>query len=187
MMEEVFTRRFNKIREDSKNINFPKPNLIIIDGGKGQVSVACKVLKDINIKDTIVIGVSKGKQRNAGNEKIHFASLKEYLPKSNKNINFSNPLILDKNDPILYYIQRLRDEAHRFAISSQRNKQKSLIKKYILSDIPSIGAKRKKILLMHFSSIKHISEATLNELNKISGISLKSAEEIYNFFQSIKN
>ena len=146
-----------------------------------------KSLRGLKIKDITVIGVSKGKQRKAGKEKIHFASLKEYLPKSNKNINFSNPLILDKNDPILYYIQRLRDEAHRFAISSQRNKQKSLIKKSILSEIPSIGAKRKKILLMHFSSIKQISEAPLNELNKISGISLKSAEEIYNFFQSIKN
>ena len=187
MMEEVFTRRFNKLREDSKNINFPKPDLIIIDGGKGQVSVACKVLKELNIKDITVIGVSKGKQRNAGNEKIHFAPLKAYLPNSNKNINFRNPLILDKNDPILYYIQRLRDEAHRFAISSQRNKQKSLIKKSVLNEIPSIGAKRKKILLMHFSSIKHISEASLNELNKISGISLKSAKEIYNFFQNIKN
>ncbi|MBT7076848.1 MAG: excinuclease ABC subunit UvrC [Pelagibacterales bacterium] len=187
MMEEVFTRRFNKLREDSKNINFPKPDLIIIDGGKGQVSVACKVLKELNIENITVIGVSKGKQRNAGNEKIHFAPLKAYLPNSNKNINFRNPLILDKNDPILYYIQRLRDEAHRFAISSQRNKQKSLIKKSVLSEIPSIGAKRKKILLMHFSSIKHISEASLNELNKISGISLKSAKEIYNFFQNIKN
>ena len=187
MMEEVFTRRFNKLKEDSKNINFPKPDLIIIDGGKGQVSVACKVLKELNIEDITVIGVSKGKQRNAGNEKIHFARLKEYLPNNNKNINFGNPLILDNNDPILYYIQRLRDEAHRFAISSQRNKQKSLIKKSILNEIPSIGAKRKKILLMHFSSIKQISEAPLNELNKISGISLKSAEEIYNFFQSIKN
>ena len=187
MMEEVFTRRFNKLREDSKNINFPKPDLIIIDGGKGQVSVACKVLKELNIKDITVIGVSKGKQRNAGNEKIHFAPLKAYLPNSNKNINLKNPLILDKNDPILYYIQRLRDEAHRFAISSQRNKQKSLIKKSVLNEIPSIGAKRKKILLMHFSSIKHISEASLNELNKISGISLKSAKEIYNFFQNIKN
>ena len=187
MMEEVFTRRFNKLKEDSKNINFPKPDLIIIDGGKGQVSVACKVLKELNIEDITVIGVSKSKQRNAGNEKIHFARLKEYLPNNNKNINFGNPLILDNNDPILYYIQRLRDEAHRFAISSQRNKQKSLIKKSILNEIPSIGAKRKKILLMHFSSIKHISEASLNELNKISGISLKSAKEIYNFFQSIKN
>ena len=187
MMEEVFTRRFNKLREDSKNINFPKPDLIIIDGGKGQVSVACKVLKELNIKDITVIGVSKGKQRNAGNEKIHLAPLKAYLPNSNKNINFRNPIILDKNDPILYYIQRLRDEAHRFAISSQRNKQKSLIKKSVLNEIPSIGAKRKKILLMHFSSIKHISEASLNELNKISGISLRSAKEIYNFFQNIKN
>ena len=187
MMEEVFTRRFNKLREDSKNINFPKPDLIIIDGGKGQVSVACKVLKEFNIKDITVIGVSKGKQRNAGNEKIHLAPLKAYLPNSNKNINFRNPIILDKNDPILYYIQRLRDEAHRFAISSQRNKQKSLIKKSVLSEIPSIGAKRKKILLMHFGSIKQISEASLNELNKISGISLNSAKEIYSFFQSVKN
>ena len=187
MMEEVFTRRFNKLREDSKNINFPKPDLIIIDGGKGQVSVACKVLKELNIKDITVIGVSKGKQRNAGNEKIHLAPLKAYLPNSNKNINFRNPIILDKNDPILYYIQRLRDEAHRFAISSQRNKQKSLIKKSVLSEIPSIGAKRKKILLMHFGSIKQISEASLNELNKISGISLNSAKEIYSFFQSVKN
>ena len=187
MMEEVFTRRFNKLREDTKNINFPKPDLIIIDGGKGQVSVACKVLKEFNIKDITVIGVSKGKQRNAGNEKIHLAPLKAYLPNSNKNINFRNPIILDKNDPILYYIQRLRDEAHRFAISSQRNKQKSLIKKSVLSEIPTIGAKRKKILLMHFGSIKQISEASLNELNKISGISLNSAKEIYSFFQSVKN
>ncbi|MBT4109432.1 MAG: excinuclease ABC subunit UvrC, partial [Pelagibacterales bacterium] len=85
MMEEVFARRFNKLKEDSKNINFPKPDLIIIDGGKGQVSVACKVLKELNIEDITVIGVSKGKQRNAGNEKIHFARLKEYLPNNNKN------------------------------------------------------------------------------------------------------
>jgi excinuclease ABC subunit C len=187
MMEEVFTRRFNKLKEKSTGINFPKPDLIIIDGGKGQISVACKVLKKLKIEDITVIGVSKGKQRNAGNEKIHFAPLKAYLPNSNKDINFTNPLILNKNDPILYYIQRLRDEAHRFAISSQRNKQKSLIKKSILSEIPSIGAKRKKILLMHFSSIKDIADAPVNELNKIGGISLHSAREIFNFFQSIKN
>jgi excinuclease ABC subunit C len=134
-----------------------------------------------------VIGVAKGKQRNAGNEKIYFSPLKAYLPNTNKDIDFIAPLILDKNDPILYYIQRLRDESHRFAISSQRNKQKSLIKKSILSEIPSIGAKRKKILLMHFSSIKDISDAPINELNKIAGISLNSAKEIFNFFQSIKN
>ena len=187
MMEEVFTRRFNKLKENSKSINFPKPDLIIIDGGKGQVSVACKVLNKLKIYNMTVIGVAKGKQRNAGNEKIYFSPLKAYLPNTNKDIDFIAPLILDKNDPILYYIQRLRDESHRFAISSQRNKQKSLIKKSILSEIPSIGAKRKKILLMHFSSIKGISDAPINELNKIAGISLHSAKEIFNFFQSIKN
>ena len=187
MMREVFTRRFNKLKDTKNSINFPMPNLVIIDGGKGQIKVACEVLKKLKIKNLAVIGVSKGKERNAGNEKIHFSPIKEYRHTNNNDINFLQPLILDKKDPILYYIQRLRDEAHRFAISSQRNKQRSLIKKSLLSEIPNIGPKRKKALLMKFTSVRHISEAPLTELSKTNGISSNSAKVIFNFFQSLKN
>jgi len=187
MMREVFTRRFIKLKDTKNSIKFPMPNLIIIDGGKGQIKVACEVLAKLKIKNLTVIGVSKGKERNAGNEKIHFSPIKEYLPINNNAINFLQPLILDKKDPILYYIQRLRDEAHRFAISSQRNKQRSLIKKSLLNEIPNIGPKRKKALLMKFTSVRHISEASLTELSKTNGISLNSAKVIFNFFHSLKN
>ena len=187
MMKEVFSRRFIKLLDKKENSAFPIPDLVIIDGGKGQCNIACKVLESLNIKNIIVIGVSKGKDRNAGKEKIHFSLTEEYKPKKNKNIDFFKPLILNNNNPILYYIQRLRDEAHRFAISSQRNKQKSLVKKSLLSEIPGIGPKRKKSLMMYFGSVKYISEASLSELNKIKGISNNSAEEIINYFNSIKN
>ena len=120
MMEEVFYRRFKKKSHSKNNLKLSFPDLILLDGGKGQVNIVCNVLTNLNIKNIIVIGVSKGKDRNAGKEKIHFSNIPSYRPEEIENNSNFNPLILDKNNPVLYFIQRLRDEAHRFAVTSQR-------------------------------------------------------------------
>ena len=170
MLNEVFRRRFKNINSDKKT----NPDLIIIDGGKGQCNTACKVLKQLNIKNIIVIGIAKGKKRNAGNEKIYYSSFKEYTPDEYlQNDSLRNPLILKKNNAEMYFIQRLRDEAHRFAITAQRKKQKQSLTTSILNDIGGIGPTRKKILLLHFGSVKNISESTISELKKVKGISEK--------------
>ena len=180
MLNEVFRRRFKNINSDKKT----NPDLIIIDGGKGQCNTACKVLKQLNIKNIIVIGIAKGKKRNAGNEKIYYSSFKEYTPDEYlQNDSLRNPLILKKNNAEMYFIQRLRDEAHRFAITAQRKKQKQSLTTSILNDIGGIGPTRKKILLLHFGSVKNISESTISELKKVKGISEKNAHKIYNYFQ----
>jgi len=186
MMEEVFYRRFRKPIPNKNNLTLLLPDLIILDGGKGQVNTACKVLQKLNINNVIVIGVSKGKERNAGNEKIHFSNIKSYIPEGIKTNPHLNPLLLDKQNPVLYFIQRLRDEAHRFAITSQRKRHLSKIKKSILSEIPGIGPKKRKLLMMQFGSVRNISEAPLAELKKTKGISLNLSDEIFNFFNSIK-
>jgi len=186
MIEEVFYRRFNNITpKKSKYLSLP--DLIILDGGKGQVNIACNVLQKLNIKNITVIGVSKGKERNSGNEKIHFSKIKSFIPAGIENNPNFNPLILDKNNPVLYFIQRLRDEAHRFAITSQRKKHLSNVKKSILSDIPGIGPKKRKALMMQFGSVKGISEARLEELKQVKGISSNLSNEIFNYFKSTKN
>ena len=184
MIEEVFYRRFKKLTNNSEHIS---PDLIIIDGGKGQVNIACNVLNSLEIRDVIVIGVSKGKDRNAGREKIHFSNIKQYIPELIQNSKQLNPLILDKNNPVLYFIQRLRDEAHRFAITSQRKKYLSKIKKSILSEIPGIGPKKRKSLMMQFGSVKNISEASLKDLSSTKGINSNLSNEIFNFFNVEKN
>jgi len=182
MMNEVFHRRFKKFNDTNFNLN--KPDLIIIDGGKGQCNTACKVLSKLKIKDIIVIGIAKGKNRNSGNEKIYFSSFKEYIPKSyHKNNRILQPLIFNKNNAEMYYIQRLRDEAHRFAITAQRKKQKSSLTKSILHNIDGIGPARKKMLILHFGSTKSISEASLSELKKVKGISEKFALKIRSYFE----
>ena len=182
MMNEVFHRRFKKFNDTNFNLN--KPDLIIIDGGKGQCNTVCKVLSKLKIKDIIVIGIAKGKNRNSGNEKIYFSSFKEYIPKSyHKNNRILQPLIFNKNDTEMYYIQRLRDEAHRFAITAQRKKQKSSLTNSILNNIDGIGPTRKKMLILHFGSTKNISEASLSELKKVKGISEKFAFKICSYFE----
>ena len=185
MIEEVFYRRFKK-NTSIKNKYLSFPDLIIIDGGKGQVNIACDVLKKLSINNIIVIGVSKGKERNAGREKIYFSNIKTYRPKNIENIADFNPLILDKNNPVLYFIQRLRDEAHRFAITSQRKKHLSNLKKSILSEIPGIGPKKRKALMIQFGSVKGISEAPLIELQRVRGISSNLSQDIFNYLKSIK-
>ena len=186
MIEEVFYRRFKK-NASTKSKYLSLPDLIILDGGKGHVNIACNVLQKLNINNITVIGVSKGKERNAGKEKIHFSNIKSYMPKGIGNVPNFNPLILNKNNPVLYFIQRLRDEAHRFAITSQRKRHLSNVKKSILSEIPGIGPKKRKALMMQFGSVKSISEASLIALKQVRGISTDLSNEIVNYFKSTKN
>ena len=162
MMIEVMRRRF---RSPVKIF----PDLILVDGGKGQLSVVKNTLEELDILDKItVVGIAKGENRNAGQESFFIVGRK-------------NPVFILRNSPVFYYLQRLRDEAHRFAIGAHRNRRKQDIKKSLLDSIPNIGASRKKMLLRHFGSSQNIKDATPQDLQKVSGISKKLAQEIYDF------
>jgi len=185
MMKEMFLRRYSKFSNKNNKEILNKPDLIIVDGGKGQCNVACKVLKDLKIKNIIVIGVAKGIKRNAGNETIYFSSYKDYVPSKFNKINaLSKAIIIEKENPVLYYVQRLRDEAHRFAINAQRNKQKKSLMNSELNNIMGIGPKRKKLLILHFGSIKNISKASFLDLKEVKGISENFAKKVNNYFNN---
>jgi len=166
MMREVLFRRFSKaIKEKSGSLSLP--DLILIDGGKGQYSVSREVLNELGLHDLPILAVAKGKKRNAGEEKIYY-----------KNKEF----ILNKNDPLLFFIQRLRDEAHRFAISTHRAKRKKHLSKSLLDQIQGIGKLRKRALLNHFGSARAVESASLEDLKSIEGIEDNIANKIYNYF-----
>ena len=166
MMKEVLFRRFSKaIKEKSGSLSLP--DLILIDGGKGQYSVSREVLNELGLHDLPILAVAKGKRRNAGEEKIYHES-KEF--------------ILNKNDPLLFFIQRLRDEAHRFAISTHRAKRKKNLSKSLLDQIQGIGKQRKRALLNHFGSARAVESASLEDLKAIEGIEDSIANKIYNYF-----
>jgi excinuclease ABC subunit C len=166
MMKEVLFRRFSKaIKEKSGSLSLP--DLILIDGGKGQYSVSREVLNELGLHDLPILAVAKGKRRNAGEEKIYHSS-KEF--------------ILSKNDPLLFFIQRLRDEAHRFAISTHRAKRKKNLSKSLLDQIEGIGKQRKRALLNHFGSARAVESASLEDLKAIEGIEDSMANKIYNYF-----
>ncbi|MED5436635.1 MAG: helix-hairpin-helix domain-containing protein, partial [Pseudomonadota bacterium] len=170
MMYEILYRRFLRLKNiprDSEEF----PNLIIIDGGKGHLNMAKKALDKVKIDKLEIIGISKGENRNDGNEIIHLLN--------------GEKIILKRNDPTLFYIQRLRDEAHRFAIGSHRQKRDKNIRYNPLDEIPGIGQKRKKELLNAFGSAKGVSRAKINELAKVDGISKYLALNIYNWFNEI--
>lgn len=168
MMHEVLTRRFSHaLRENLSQSQWP--NLVIVDGGSGQLKVAHQVFVDLGIEDVSVCGISKGPDRHAGREKI-------YLP------NRAKPIILETRDPVLHFIQRLRDEAHRFAISAHRRKRSNAISRSVLGEIPGIGAKRKKALLHHFGSAHTVAQAGLSDLEQVVGISTSIAHKIYDWF-----
>ena len=170
MMYEVLYRRFLKLRNiPVKNDEFP--SLIIIDGGKGQLSMAKKALKKAKLGNLEIIGISKGRNRNDKNEIIHLLN--------------GEKIILRRNDPALFYIQRLRDEAHRFAIGIHRQKRGKNITYNPLDEIPGIGSKRKKELLNAFGSAKSVSKAKIKELSKVDGISKLLAQNIYNWFNEV--
>ena len=166
MMKEVLFRRFSKaIKEKSGSLSLPE--LILIDGGKGQYSVSREVLNELGLHDLPILAVAKGKNRNAGEEKIYHEN-KEY--------------ILKKNDPLLFFIQRLRDEAHRFAISTHRAKRKRGLSKSLLDQIDGIGKQRKRSLLNHFGSARSVESASLEDLKSVDGIEESIAKKIYDYF-----
>jgi len=166
MMKEVLFRRFSKaIKEKSGSLSLP--DLILVDGGKGQYSVSREILNELGLHDLPILAVAKGKKRNAGEEKIYHEG-KEY--------------ILNKNDPLLFFIQRLRDEAHRFAISTHRAKRKKNLSKSLLDQIQGIGKQRKRALLNHFGSARAVESASLDDLKAIEGIEDNIANKIYNYF-----
>ena len=166
MMKEVLFRRFSKaIKEKSGSLSLPE--LILIDGGKGQYSVSREVLNELGLHDLPILAVAKGKNRNAGEEKIYHDN-KEYL--------------LNKNDPLLFFIQRLRDEAHRFAISTHRAKRKKGLSKSLLDQIDGIGKQRKRALLNHFGSARSVESASFEDLKSVDGIEDSIAKKIYDYF-----
>ncbi|MDY0028711.1 MAG: excinuclease ABC subunit UvrC [Pseudobdellovibrionaceae bacterium] len=173
MMREVMLRRFGKVSLDSIDISSKDwPALLLIDGGAGQLSAVHEVLDELGISDFLtVVGIAKGEKRNAGREKF-FIKGREM---------FQLPI----HDPVLHYLQRLRDEAHRFAIGTHRNKRAKAALGSQLDHVPGIGAKRKKALLLHFGSAKAVEDASVEDLAKVEGISWVMAEQIYNFFHSV--
>ena len=166
MMREVLNRRFKRaIQEKDNYLTFP--DLVLIDGGKGQYSVARETLNELGLHDLPIVAIAKGKQRNSGNETF-FHNGKEFK--------------FTKNDPTLFFLQRIRDESHRFAISAHRAKRKRGISKSLLDQIEGIGLIRKRALLNHFGSARAVESASLDEIKSVDGVEEKVAKKIYNFF-----
>jgi excinuclease ABC subunit C len=169
MMREVLTRRFTRaLKEDPDREGGTWPNLVIIDGGRGQISIAEEVFADLGVDDVHLLGIAKGPDRNAGRENLYRTGRK--------------PIMLEPRDPVLYFLQRLRDEAHRFAIGSHRARRSKAITASPLDEISGIGAKRKKALLMHFGSARSVARAGLADLEAVDGISGTVARKIYGHF-----
>jgi excinuclease ABC subunit C len=155
---------------DEGGDEFPsKPDLLLIDGGLGQLGVAQEVVAQFGIEDVALIGVAKGPDRDAGREHFH-------LP------GRAAPMMLEPRDPVLYFIQRLRDEAHRFAIGTHRAKRAKAFGANPLDEIPGIGPGRKRALLKHFGSAKGVSRAGKEDLEAVQGISAQMAQTVYDFF-----
>jgi len=170
MMKEVLGRRFKRLlKEDPDRNSGAWPDLLLIDGGVGQVSAVRQIMKEWGVEDINMIGVAKGINRDAGNEEFY---------RTGKPVK-----ALRQNDPVLYFIQRLRDEAHRFAIGAHRAKRAKSTMKNPLDDVAGIGPKRKKALLAHFGSAKAVARAHLVDLKVVDGVSDAVAEIIYNYFQ----
>ena len=166
MLKEVLFRRFSKVVKE-KSDALSLPDLVMVDGGKGQYSVSREVLNELELNDIPIIAIAKGKNRNAGNETIYFEN-KEYK--------------FEKNDPLLFFIQRLRDEAHRFAINTHRAKRKKNLSKSLLDQITGIGKQRKRALLNHFGSARAVESASFEEIKFVEGIEDNTAKKIYNYF-----
>ncbi len=169
MMKEVLTRRFKRLlKEDPDRSKGDWPDLLLIDGGAGQVSAVREIMTAHGVEDIPMVGVAKGVDRDAGKEEFHRVG--------------QRPFALKRGDPVLYFIQRMRDEAHRFAIGAHRAKRSKAIGATPLDDVPGVGATRKRALLSHFGSAKAVSRADLADLKAVDGISGALAETIYNFF-----
>jgi excinuclease ABC subunit C len=164
----------DELLSGSETDEFPdRPDLVLIDGGAGQLSIAVEVFRDLGLTDIPLVGVAKGPDRDAGREHFH-------IPGSEK------PFMLEPRDPVLYFVQRLRDEAHRFVIGTHRAKRSKAISANPLDEIPGIGPTRKRALLQHFGSAKAVSRAGVADLKDVPGVSAQMAQTIYDFFHERK-
>ncbi|MEZ5771393.1 MAG: excinuclease ABC subunit UvrC [Defluviimonas denitrificans] len=171
MMKEVLTRRFQRLlKEDPDRETESWPDLLLIDGGAGQVSAVNEILEELGVEDVPMVGVAKGIDRDAGKEEFHRTG--------------KRPFALPHNSPVLYFIQRLRDEAHRWAIGAHRAKRAKSIGATPLDEVPGVGAARKRALLQHFGSAKAVSRAGLEDLKAVEGISDTVAQTVYDFFHT---
>src|SRR5438128_141530 len=179
MMREVLQRRFKRLLkpadgDDAKpkdDDSFPQwPDLVIIDGGRGQLNAAREIFAELGVDQVTLLGVAKGPDRDAGRETL-------FMPER-------EAIKLEPRDPVLYFIQRLRDEAHRFVIGSHRKLRKKDIREAGLQEIPGIGPSRKRALLLHFGTLKEIERASIADLGKVPGVSAESARRIFEFFHA---
>jgi excinuclease ABC subunit C len=172
MMREVMARRFGRLMADDaeseRNENWP--DLVLIDGGKGQMSSVMQIVRELGVEDVAFIGVSKGPDRHAGRETFHFPDGREFT--------------LPVNAPVMFYLQRLRDEAHRFAIGAHRAKRSKAITVSPLDEVPGIGPSRKKALLMHFGTARAVRNASLEDLQKAPGVSAAVAQTVHDYYHS---
>ncbi len=169
MMKEVLGRRFKRLlKEDPERKGDNWPDLLLIDGGAGQVSAVAEIMREYGVDDIAMVGVAKGEDRDAGKEEFYRIG--------------KRPFALRHNDPVLYFVQRLRDEVHRFAIGTHRAKRAKAMGETPLDGVPGVGAARKRALLAHFGSAKAVSRAGLEDLKKVEGISHRLAETLYDFF-----
>lgn len=169
MMREVLTRRFSRaLKEDPDRSGGAWPDLVLVDGGRGQLSIAREVFAELGIDDVPLVAIAKGPERNAGRERFFMAD--------------RPPFSLEPRDPVLYFLQRLRDEAHRFAIGTHRAKRGKKIGASPIDEIDGIGPRRKKALLMHFGSARSVARASLEDLEAVEGISKAVARKIYDHF-----
>jgi len=169
MMREVLERRFARLeKEDPDRSSGEWPDLLLIDGGKGQLSAVCEIMEDAGVHDVPVVAVSKGPDRNAGREIFHMPGGRE--------------ISLPPNSALMFYLQRLRDEAHRFAIGTHRQKRAKSLTTSSLDDVPGIGPNRKRALLMHFGTARAVKGAALDDLERAPGISKAMARQLYDYF-----
>ena len=169
MMREVLERRFARLeKEDPERSGGEWPDLLLIDGGKGQVSAVTEILEEAGVSDIPIVGVAKGPDRNAGREVFHLPGGRE--------------VTFPPNNALLFYLQRLRDEAHRFAIGTHRQKRAKSLTTSTLDEVPGIGPNRKRALLMHFGTARAVKGAALEDLERAPGISGTMARQIYDYF-----
>lgn len=172
MMREVFRRRFLRLKnraESDKDEGFCRPDLVLVDGGQGQLEAVIGVMMELGMEDIPIVGVAKGPDRDAGLERF-------FMPGR-------DPFMMAPKSPVLYYLQRLRDEAHRFAIGANRQKRAAVIGQNALDEVPGIGARRKRALLAAFGSGREVREASVVELSKVEGISEALAQKIHDYFR----
>jgi excinuclease ABC subunit C len=170
MMREVMSRRFGRaLRENPERNEEHWPDLLLIDGGQGQLEVVRQVLSELGLEDIATVGIAKGPDRDAGRERF-------FLPGK-------PPFSLEPRDPVLYFLQRLRDEAHRFAIGTHRTRRAASISRSALDEVPGIGAGRKRALLNHFGSARGVAGATLEDIKAVPGISDALARKIHDHFR----